>query len=217
MPFIIDAILPAVATAVVGGAVSSIFAPDPQSPTGAQGAAAASDPFASQRGQYQTQLNNMMQPGHAMNVQDPSYAFRYNQGLIGQERALAAGGMAGSGNEIAAGAMYGQGQASNEYANQFSRLSQLAGANVGSPAAAGQILSQAGQQQQGGATAMGNSIGSAVGNIFGQTYGGQGSTGTFFNQTGFDTGVGGSGYTAASTGGGYSDQSAMLASQWPGY
>jgi hypothetical protein len=158
----------------------------------------------------------MMQPGHAMNVQDPSYAFRYDQGLIGQERALAAGGMAGSGNAMAAGAMYGQGQASNEYANQFSRLSQLAGANIGSPAAAGQILSQAGQMQQGGATALGNSIGSAVGNMFGQTYGGYGSTGTFFNQTGFDTGVGGSGYTAASMGGAGSEEAQMVAAQWPG-
>jgi hypothetical protein len=213
MPFVAD-IIPAVATAVVGSAVSSIFAPSPGSPTGAQGAAAASDPFASQRGQYQTQLNNMMQPGHAMNVQDPSYAFRYNQGLVGQERALAAGGMAGSGNAIAAGAMYGQGQASNEYANQFSRLSQLAGANIGSPAAAGQILSQAGQQQQGGATALGNAVGSAVGGLFGQT--GSGSTGTLFNPTGFDTGIGGSGYTASSTGGYGSEQSAMLAAQWPG-
>jgi hypothetical protein len=203
-----------VAASVAGSVVSSELAP---SPSGAQGAASAADPFASQRGQYQTQLNDMMQPGHALNVQDPSYAFRYNQGLVGQERALAAGGMAGSGNAIAAGAMYGQGQASTEYANQFSRLSQLAGANVGSPSAAGQILNQAGQQQQAGATALGNSVGSAIGNIFGQTYGGSGSTGTFYNQTGFDTGVGGSGYSAASTGGADSTQSAMLASQWYGY
>jgi hypothetical protein len=159
----------------------------------------------------------MMQPGHTMNVQDPSYAFRYNQGLVGQERALAAGGMAGSGNEIAAAAMYGQGQASNEYANQFSRLSHLAGADIGSPTAAGQILNQAGQQQQAGATALGNSVGSAVGNIFGQTYGGAGSTGTFYNQTGFDTGVGGSGYTAASMGGASSEEAQMVSAQWYGY
>ena len=157
----------AVAAAVAGSAVSSLLAPSPGSPTSATGAASAADPFATQRGQYQTQLNNMMAPGAVFNSSDPSYAFRFSQGADALNRSQAASGGMGSGAEMAAATTYGQNMASTEYANQFSRLSQLAGANVGSPAAAGQILQNAGNQQQGGATALGSSIGNAAGTAFG--------------------------------------------------
>jgi len=154
----------AIGSTVAGAVVGGLFAPDPGSPTSPQGAAAASDPFATQRPQYQIQLSNMMRPGAQFNAQDPSYAWRFNQGLVGLERANAASGRAASGAEMAAAIDYGQNQASTEYANQFSRLSQLAGGNIGSPAAAGQILSNAGQQQQQGATALGNAVGTGIAN-----------------------------------------------------
>lgn len=155
----------AVAGAVVGSVVSSALAPSGStSPTGA---AAAADPFAAQRSQYQTQLSNMMTPGAVFNSSDPSYAFRFQQGADSLNRQQNATGNMGSGAEMAAATTYGQNMASQEYANQFSRLSQLAGANIGSPAAAGQILSGAGQQQQGGATALGGAIGNAAGTAFG--------------------------------------------------
>lgn len=82
--------------------------------------------------------------------QDPSYQWRMSQGMETVNRGAAASGMLQSGNRLAALNDYGQNQASTEYANQFARLSQLAGANIGSPAAAGQI-----QQQQNAAASAG--------------------------------------------------------------
>lgn len=159
-------ILTAVASPVIGGLVSDIFAPSSGSVAGpgtvGGAAASAADPFAAQRPQYQQQLNAMMAPGAQFSSSDPSYAWRFSQGLQGVQRAQAAGGGAGSGAELAAITNYGQNLASTEYANQFSRLSQLAGANVGSPAAAGQIIQGAASQQQAGATAFGTQIASAV-------------------------------------------------------
>lgn len=167
-----------VGTALVGaaatGIVGSLLAPSgssgaPASVAGAGGApnaASAADPFAAQRGQYQTQLSQMMAPGAVFNAQDPSYAFRFNEGLTGVQRSQAAAGGTGSGAEMAAATQYGQGMASQEYGNQFSRLSQLAGGNIGSPAAAGQIMAGQQNQQQGGATAFGSTVGTAAGTAF---------------------------------------------------
>jgi hypothetical protein len=111
--------------------------------------------------------------------------------------------------------MYGQNQAANEYANQFARLSQLAGANIGNPGVAGQILNGAGQQQQAGATSIGNAVGSAVKNLFGSGGGsgggGGGSGGGWYDYGGGGYGSGGydyggySGYSDPSYGGGYAD------------
>jgi hypothetical protein len=101
-------------------------------------AADAADPFASERGAYQDDLRSLMTG--AFKPSDPSYQWRFNQGMEGVNRGAAASGLLRSGNRLAALEDYGQGQASTEYANQFSRLSQLAGANIGSPAAAAQII-----------------------------------------------------------------------------
>jgi hypothetical protein len=113
--------------------------------------------------------------------------------------------MTGSGAEMAAASAYGQNMASTEYANQFSRLSQLAGANVGSPAAAGQIIQGAANQQQAGATAFGSQIGGAVQKGVGALFSSSGDA------TGFNTGVGGAGASGLTAG---SDQSQMLNQQW---
>lgn len=167
-----SALFSAVAAPLIGGVVSSVFAPSSPAPgavtpgtagsTSAQGAAAVADPFAAQRPQYQAQLNQMMQPGAQFNASDPSYAFRFNQGLDALQRTQAASGQTGSGAALLAAQQYGQGSASQEYQNQFNRLSQLAGVGAGSPGAAGQILNQAGQTQQAGATAAGNLLGNAA-------------------------------------------------------
>lgn len=104
-----------------------------------QGAAAdAADPFASERGAYQKDLKSLMTG--KFDPTDPSYKWRFDQGMESVNRGAAASGMLRSGNRLAQLMDYGQGQASTEYANQFARLSQLAGANIGSPAAAGQII-----------------------------------------------------------------------------
>lgn len=193
-----------VAAAVAGAVVTSAMAPSPSGSSGS--ASGAADPFASQRPQYMDQLNKMM-TGSGFTPQDPSYQFRFNQGIDAVNAGEAAGGMNRSGNRMLALENYGQGAASTEYANQFSRLSQLAGANVGSPAAAGQII--AGQQQQAGqgASAVGNAVGSAV-KGWGNQVGGytpqtdntqQYQTGTM---SGTDYGSSGSGFTMASGWGG---------------
>lgn len=56
---------------------------------------------------------------------DPSYQFRLEQGNQAINRSAAAKGMLGSGNVLAELAKYGQGMASQEYGNQFNRLSDL--------------------------------------------------------------------------------------------
>lgn len=197
---------------IVGGVVSSALGGSSSSNTGQ--AASAADPFASQRSQYQSMLQQMMTggatagtpgtpavpatqghwgtvqvgpsdqlttveswipgtPGSAATAgapataggftpQDPSYQFRYQQGLDAANAGSAASGMLNSGNRLLALQSYGQGQASTEYANQFARLAQLAGANVGSPAAAGQIIQQGNLQNQQAASAVGNAVGKAV-------------------------------------------------------
>jgi len=56
---------------------------------------------------------------------DPSYQWRLDQGNQAINRSAAAKGMLGSGNVLAELAKYGQGMASQEYGNQFGRLSDL--------------------------------------------------------------------------------------------
>lgn len=58
-------------------------------------------------------------------TQDPSYQFRLDQGNQAINRGAAAKGMLGSGNVLAELAKFGQGMASEEYGNQFNRLSDL--------------------------------------------------------------------------------------------
>ena len=150
--------------AAVGAAVAGAATTHVLSGGGGGGggeAAGAADPFAGQRWQYQDMLQKMMQPG-GFTPQDPSYNWRFSQGQQALERSMGASGMLNSGNRLAALTDYGQGQASTEYANQFSRLSQLAGANVGSPAAAAQIMSNENSAFQSAIAPVGSAIGKGV-------------------------------------------------------
>lgn len=73
---------------------------------------------------YQTRLQGLLNdPSNIQN--DPSYQFRLQQGNQAINRSAAAKGMLGSGNVLAELAKYGQGMASEEYGNQFNRLSDL--------------------------------------------------------------------------------------------
>lgn len=71
-----------------------------------------------------------------------AYKFRFNQGQQALERAAASRGMLNSGNTLAALADYGQGVASQEYGNEFDRLSSAVGQrnqyNLGRAGAANQ-------------------------------------------------------------------------------
>lgn len=79
-----------------------------------------------------------------------AYRFRFNQGQQALERSAAARGMLNSGNTLAALADYGQGAASQEYGDEFNRLSSAVGQrnqyNVGRMGVANQEL---GIRQQG--------------------------------------------------------------------
>lgn len=170
-----------------------------------KGAAGAADPFASQRPAYQDYLYKLMS-GDVTTSQDPSYKWRFDQGLEAVNRGQAGSGMLNSGNRLAALMDYGQGQASTEYANQFQRLAQLSGANIGSPSVAAQM-----QYQQQGNTAAGiMSVGNSLSKLMntegsnGQTYGQQASNwfSNLFNGSGSSSATssgsgGGSGFTAA--------------------
>lgn len=126
-----------VAGAVAGSLVSSALAPS----GGSAGAAAAADPFAGQRPQYQTMLqqlmasgdpatsflNNtqnpsaMLQPGYNFQSSDPSYKWRLDQGMQATDNKLAASGLNLSGNRMTALMDYAQGSASQEFRDEFNR------------------------------------------------------------------------------------------------
>lgn len=175
-----------VAAAVAGAAVSSALAPTPSAPT--QSASGAADPFAGQRGQYQTQLQNLMSGGSAAMANDPSYQWRLQQGSQNLSRQMASQGLTASGAELAALQDYGQNQASTEYQNQYSRLAQLAGANIGSPAAAGQIIAGQQNQQSQAASSVGNAVGQGLGNLAQGYFGGSDSSGGYASSYGSSAG-----------------------------
>lgn len=95
----------------------------------AERAAAMQDPFGSQRGMYQAQLQALMaNPGSVTSL--PGYQFQYGQGLEALNRSLAAGGYAGSGNQMIAAQKYGQDYGQNFYQQQLQNLMGLSGANI---------------------------------------------------------------------------------------
>lgn len=104
-------------------------------------AGALADPFATQRAQYQQQLQQLMADPSSIQG-TPGYQFRLGQGVNALDRSAAAKGMLHSGNQLYDLENYAQGLASTEYDNQLNRLMTLSGATTGSPAAAGQALMQ---------------------------------------------------------------------------
>lgn len=107
-------------------------------------AADRADPFYAQRPQYQAMLKGLMTDPNSIQ-ETPSYRFRFDQGQNALERSLSAKGYLGSGNLMHDLQNYGQGMASQEYENQFGRLSQLSGAGFG-PGSAGSIYQQGANQ-----------------------------------------------------------------------
>lgn len=169
----------AIGAAAVGVVGSALLAPD--EPSGGS-ASAAADPFAAQRPQYQTQLNQLMTGSYTPT--DPSYQWRYDQGLEAVNRTKASQGLLNSGNQLAALTEYGQGMASTEYGNEYQRLAQLSGANIGSPATAGQIQYGQDQSNQAATTAALGTVGNAAGSYFSNWMNG-GSSST--DMTGFQS------------------------------
>lgn len=155
----------AVAGAVVGGVASSVTGSLLGGGGGGAGsAAAAADPFASQRGQYQTQLANLLNNPSSI-TSDPGYQFQLKQGLDSVNGSMAAGGFLNSGNRATALETYGQNYAQTQLQNKELFLAQLAGANVGSPGTAGQILQNQNQLNQASAGTVASQVGGAVNNL----------------------------------------------------
>lgn len=147
------------------------------------------DPFAQYRPEFGGQLAAMMRPGATFGTSDPSYNWRFGQGLEAVNRTEAARGMLGSGNRLAELMKYGQGMASTEYGNQFNRLASLAGTSQTMGSSMGSLQAQ---QQQAGWSAVGQGLGglnTAVNNpntMLGQWFG-SGTTGGTTDMTGFYT------------------------------
>jgi hypothetical protein len=111
-------------------------------------AASMADPWASQRGQYQTSLSQLMNnPGAAMQ-DNPFFKWQQQQGENAVNRAAAANGQLGSGNRMAALSDYSQKQAGNNYFQLADLYSLLGGAKNQNPGAAAQIQYQGYQDMQ---------------------------------------------------------------------
>jgi len=151
----------AVAGSVAGSVVSSALAPSGGSSGGAQQAANAADPFASQRGQYQDMLSKLINDPSSI-TKTPGYNFGLQQSQNAVEGSAAASGMINSGNVLNALNTNAQGYAATQLNNQELLLAQLAGANIGSPGTAGQILQSQNQANQQAAGTLGSQVGGAV-------------------------------------------------------
>lgn len=145
----------ALVTSAVGGGGSG------NSGTSAQQAASAADPFASQRGQYQTMLSQLINNPSSI-TNNPGYQFGLEQSNKAIEGSAAANGMVNSGNVLQALSTNSQNYASQQLTNQELLLAQLAGANVGSPGEAGSILQGQNQLNQQAAGILGSQVGQAV-------------------------------------------------------
>lgn len=94
------------------------------------------DPWGQYRAPFMQKLSDLMLGKVDPMSLDPSYGFRYQQGLDAVQRAQAAAGTLGSGGAMAELMRYGQNFAGTDFANTYNRLAQLAGVDVSSPTAA---------------------------------------------------------------------------------
>jgi hypothetical protein len=150
----------------------------PLSATGqAEKAAAAADPFASQRPQYQQQLQGLLTDPSSFKT-DPGYQFALGQGQEGISRASnALYGTQRTGHLAPELAKFTEGYASQAYSDRINQLTTLAGGNQGSPAAAGTLLA-GGAANQNAALAGGiGGLGNLLNALLGTGSGGAGATG----------------------------------------
>lgn len=176
----------AVASAATSAVVGSILSPDK---SGGQAAQQAADPFGPERSKYWAPMEDFMGANTGgfdaakklkemingnFTIQDPSYKFRFDQGMEALNRGVASKGLLKSGNRLLALADYGQQAGSTEYAAQFSRLqaeannrfaqlASLGGVTNGQPGVAGQIAQQNYAADQKAAGAVASQVGEWVG------------------------------------------------------
>lgn len=156
-------ILGAVAAPLIGSAVSGLFGGSRgggQSGGAAQ-AAQVADPFASQRGQYQTQLSQLMSDPNS--YQESAGAKDITKTAMDQESAqMASRGLSGSGAEAAALTKTAAGVASQDYNQQISNLMTMSGATSGNAGQAGQIVAAGNTADTNSANTFGGTVGKAI-------------------------------------------------------
>lgn len=100
---------------------------------------------------------NKIESGDIMGSMDPSYSFRFQEGLKALDRQAAARGGLISGGALKAAQRYGQDYASTEFGNAYNRLASRAGfgqtASTNMGGAAGQFGTMAGNNMMAGANA----------------------------------------------------------------
>lgn len=89
---------------------------------------------------------NMLAPGFQYTPSDPSYGFRFNEGMNALTRQQAAAGGLQSGGAQKAAIRYGQGLASTEFGNDFNRQNQLAQYGLGAAQGGAQVQSGYGRE-----------------------------------------------------------------------
>ena len=160
-------IIGAVAAPLIGGAVSSLFGGGGGSKTsgngGAQTAAAAADPFAAQRPQYQQQLSDLMSGKTPFEETAGAKAIT-ETGLQATGATMASQHLHGSGAEAAALTKYATGIAAQDYNSQISNLMTMSGATGGNQGQAGQILAGNSSSNTAGLNTFGSTVGNAVTN-----------------------------------------------------
>jgi len=100
---------------------------------------------------------NKIESGDIMSEMDPSYRFRFGEGLKALDRTAAARGGLISGGALKAAQRYGQDYASTEFGNAYNRLASRAGfgqtASTNMGGAAGNFGTMAGNNMMAGANA----------------------------------------------------------------
>ena len=123
---------------------------------------------------------NKIESGDIMGSMDPSYSFRFQEGLKALDRSAAARGGLLSGGALKAAQRYGQEFASNEFGNAYNRLASRAGfgqtasTNMGGAAGsfganAGNLITGAGAARASGYVGGANALTSGLGQYMNYT------------------------------------------------
>ena len=150
----------AIVSSIVGAVISSALSGGGSVSSGQ--AQQMVDPFASYRGEYASQLNNLMSnPASVATL--PGYQASLNQGTNNLNRELAATGRKQSGAEQVALSQYGQQFQRQVFEDQYNKLATLSGASA-SPAAGGISGINAGNQNQTNANQFAGAVAPSISN-----------------------------------------------------
>lgn len=162
------------------GGLYELFGQGPYTVQGsAEQAATAADPFGSQRGQYQGMLRDLVTNPNSFML-SPAAKAQMDIGLTNVGRQGAAAGFLNSGNLLGGMQKYAQNLASQDYWKQLEALAGLSGANIGSPATAGQLRSGMFDRANRATGSIGAGLG-GIGNVLNQVPSMVGGIGSLWN------------------------------------